>query len=111
MGVGFEILAEPARRAILDELLGGPQPVGELVRRTGLSQPNTSRHLRILREAGLVESRTAGQRRLYELRGDGFAAMAHWLTPYVRLWQAGLSSLEDRRARFGISAEETIPPS
>ena len=99
MSSGFDVLAEPARRQILDRLLGGPQPVGELVLRTGLSQPNTSRHLRILREAGLVECRPAGQRRLYAVRGDGFAAMAHWLTPYVRLWQGGLDAPEDHPDR------------
>ena len=69
-------------------------PVGELVSQTGLSQPNTSRHLRILREAGLVESRAVGQRRLYGLRGEGFAELARWLTPYVLLWQGGLDALE-----------------
>jgi DNA-binding transcriptional ArsR family regulator len=90
----FDVVAEAARRQILDVLLAGPQPVGELVSQTGLSQPNTSRHLRILREAGLVESRAVGQRRLYGLRGDGFAEIARWLTPYVLLWQGGLDALE-----------------
>jgi DNA-binding transcriptional ArsR family regulator len=90
----FDAVAEPARREILDALLDGPRAVGELVAQTGLSQPNTSRHLRILREAGLVESRAVGQRRLYELRGEGFAELARWLTPYVLLWQGGLDALE-----------------
>jgi DNA-binding transcriptional ArsR family regulator len=96
----FEVVAEPARREILDRLIAGPRAVGELVAQTGLSQPNTSRHLRILREAGLVESRAAGQRRLYALRGEGFSELARWLTPYVLLWQGGLDALErhlDRR--------------
>src|ERR1019366_8386679 len=60
----------------------------------GMSQPNTSRHLRVLREAGLVESQAAGRRRLYALRGAGFAELARWLTPYVLLWQGGLDALE-----------------
>jgi DNA-binding transcriptional ArsR family regulator len=90
----FEMVAEPSRRAILDLLLKGPRPVGELSRETGLSQPNTSRHLRVLREAGLVESRPDGQRRLYALRGEGFADLARWLAPYVVLWQRGLEALE-----------------
>jgi DNA-binding transcriptional ArsR family regulator len=90
----FDVVAEPARREILDALLGGPRAVGELVSHTELSQPNTSRHLRILRDAGLVESRAVGQRRLYALRGEGFAELARWLTPYVLLWQGGLDALE-----------------
>jgi DNA-binding transcriptional ArsR family regulator len=90
----FDVVAEPARRQILDLLLGNASTVGELVSATGLSQPNTSRHLRILREAGLVESRAAGQRRVYELRGEGFAELARWLTPYALLWQGGLDALE-----------------
>lgn len=90
----FDVVAEPARREILDLLIRGPRAVGELVSATGLSQPNTSRHLRILRDAGLVESRTLGQRRLYALRGEGFAELARWLTPYVLLWQGGLDALE-----------------
>ena len=95
----FEVVSEPGRREILDLLLVGPRAVGELVRETGLSQPNTSRHLRILREAGLVESRAVGQRRLYTLRGDGFAELARWLTPYVLLWQGGLDALEGHLER------------
>jgi DNA-binding transcriptional ArsR family regulator len=90
----FGVIAEPARRKLLDQLLDGPRPVGELALGAGLSQPNTSRHLRVLREAGLVESRVAGRRRLYALRGDGFAELARWLTPYVLLWQRGLAALE-----------------
>jgi DNA-binding transcriptional ArsR family regulator len=94
MTTTFEVVAEPARREILDLLLGGPRAVGELVAHTGLSQPNTSRHLRILRDAGLVESHAAGQRRIYGLRGEGFAELARWLTPYVLLWRDGLDALE-----------------
>jgi DNA-binding transcriptional ArsR family regulator len=90
----FEVVAEPARREILDLLIDGPRPVGELVLRTGLSQPNTSRHLRILREAGLVSSSRDGQRRLYELRASGFTQFERWLDPYRRLWQSGLDALE-----------------
>jgi DNA-binding transcriptional ArsR family regulator len=94
MTTTFEVLAEPARRAILDQLIDGPRPVGELVKRTGLSQPNTSRHLRILREAGLVESNPQGQRRLYELRPGGLAELERWLAPYRRLWRGSLDALE-----------------
>ena len=90
----FEVLAEPARREILDVLMRGPRPVGELASTTGLSQPNTSRHLRILREAELVESHSEGQRRMYTLRGEGFAELARWLAPYVQLWRGSLDALE-----------------
>jgi DNA-binding transcriptional ArsR family regulator len=90
----FEVIADPARRQILDLLLGTSRTVGELVAETGLSQPNTSRHLRIMREAGVVESRAAGQRRVYALRGDGFAELVRWLTPYALLWQGGIEALE-----------------
>ncbi len=90
----FDVVADPARRSLLEALLAGPRPVGELARATGLSQPNTSRHLRLLREAGLVERSADGQRRLYALRGEGFADIARWLTPYVVLWRQGLNALE-----------------
>jgi DNA-binding transcriptional ArsR family regulator len=96
----FDVVAEPARREILDILIHGPRAVGELVAETGLSQPNTSRHLRILREAGLVESQVAGRRRLYALRGEGFAELARWLTPYVLLWQGRLDDLEHHLDRM-----------
>jgi DNA-binding transcriptional ArsR family regulator len=89
----FEVVAEPARREILDLLAAGPMPVGEIVSATGLSQPNTSRHLRILREAGLVERRSEGQRRVYRLHAAGFAELAAWLAPYVRLWRTSLGEL------------------
>jgi DNA-binding transcriptional ArsR family regulator len=94
MTSAFEVVTEPARREILDLLIRGPRAVGELAAETGLSQPNTSRHLRILREAGMVESRAVGQRRLYGLRGEGFAELARWLTPYVLLWQGGRDALQ-----------------
>jgi DNA-binding transcriptional ArsR family regulator len=99
MASTFEVVADPARREILDLLIRGPRAVGELVAETGLSQPNTSRHLRIMRDAGLVQSRVDGQRRMYELRGQGFAELARWLTPYVLLWQGSLDALEDHLKR------------
>lgn len=90
----FDAVAEPARRGILDLLVGGPLSVGEIVEATGLSQPNASRHLRILREAALVESHPQGQRRLYELRPDGLAELFGWVAPYQRLWRGSLDKLE-----------------
>ena len=96
----FEVVADPARRRILDLLLIAPRAVGELVDETRLSQPNTSRHLRVLREAGFVESHAAGQRRVYALRGDGFAELARWLTPYVLLWQGSWEAAQDAATLF-----------
>jgi DNA-binding transcriptional ArsR family regulator len=90
----FDVVAEPARRAILDLLIDGPRAVGDLVEDSGLSQPNTSRHLRVLRDAGLVECTADGQRRLYALRAEGFAELERWLAPYRRLWRASLGALE-----------------
>jgi DNA-binding transcriptional ArsR family regulator len=106
MDSGFEVLAEPARRQILDHLLGGQQAVGDIVALTGLSQPNTSRHLRILRDAGMVECRVDGQRRLYTLRGEGFAEAARWLIPYVHIWQTSLNP----QTRFDATSEQATPP-
>ncbi len=85
----FDVVAEPARRRLLDALRQAPRPVGELAAATGLSQPSASRHLRILREAGLVTCRTAGRHRVYEVRPQGFAELADWLTPYVLLLPGG----------------------
>ena len=85
----FDVVADPARRRLLDALRQAPRPVGELAAATNLSQPSTSRHLRILREAGLVRCRTAGRHRVYEVRPQGFAELADWLTPYVLLLQRG----------------------
>jgi DNA-binding transcriptional ArsR family regulator len=92
--VGPKTRGSSARRALLDLLLDGPRPVGELVARSGLSQPNTSRHLRVLREAGLVDARPDGQRRLYALRPEGLAELVRWVAPYQRLWQSSLDALE-----------------
>ena len=90
----FEVVAEPARRRILDLLVERPLAVGEIAAATGMSQPNASRHLRILREGGLVESRPDRQRRIYELRPDGLAELMGWIGPYQRLWSRGLDALE-----------------
>jgi DNA-binding transcriptional ArsR family regulator len=90
----FDVVADGSRRRILDLLATGPRAVGEIAGETGLSQPNASRHLRILREAGLVEPRVEGQRRIYELRPAGLAELIGWVAPYQRLWQGSLDALE-----------------
>ncbi len=90
----FAVLAEPARRRVLDLLLDGPRPAGELAGLLGLSQPGTSKHLRVLRDAGLVRVRQDGQRRWYELRPDPLTEIDAWLRPYRRFWAERLDALE-----------------
>jgi DNA-binding transcriptional ArsR family regulator len=90
----FDVLAEPTRRRILDLLLERPRLVAELTSHVGLSQPGTSKHLRVLREAGLVRVRPDAQRRWYEVRAEPLAEIDAWLAPYRRLWQGSLDALE-----------------
>jgi DNA-binding transcriptional ArsR family regulator len=90
----FEVLAEPRRRQILDLLRGGERPVGELVEKLTLTQPTVSKHLRVLREAGLVEVRHDAQRRWYRLRPEPLVEIDAWLAPYRQLWTASLDALE-----------------
>lgn len=94
MATTFDVLAEPTRRRILDLLLERPRPVGELVAHTGMSQPGVSKHLRILRETGLVHVRPEAQRRVYELRPGPLVELDEWLEPYRRLWASRLDALE-----------------
>jgi DNA-binding transcriptional ArsR family regulator len=94
MGTTFDVLAEPSRRDMLDLLRDGERSVGELVERLSLSQPGVSKHLRVLREAGLVDVRPAGQRRMYVLRADPLAEVDAWLDPYRRFWSSRLDALE-----------------
>lgn len=88
------MLADPVKRRILDLLLERPRPVGELVQQLGLTQPGTSKHLRVLREAGMVQVRQDAQRRWYELRAEPLTEIDAWLRPYRRLWAASLDALE-----------------
>jgi DNA-binding transcriptional ArsR family regulator len=90
----FDVLAEPSRRDILDLLRGGERSVGDLVQQLSLSQPGVSKHLRVLREAGLVEAHPDGQRRMYELRAEPLAEIDAWLGPYRRFWSGRLDALE-----------------
>jgi DNA-binding transcriptional ArsR family regulator len=94
MTAPFEVLAEPTRRRILDLLLQRPRLVGELTEALGMSQPGTSKHLRVLREAGLVRVRPEAQRRWYELRPEPLADLDAWLMPYRRLWSERIDALE-----------------
>jgi len=90
----FEVLAEPNRRRILDLLRTQEQAVGDLVAALGLSQPGVSKHLRVLREAGLVQVRTDAQRRLYRLRTEPLREIDEWLAPYRAAWASRLDALE-----------------
>jgi DNA-binding transcriptional ArsR family regulator len=90
----FNVLAEPTRRRILDLLLDRERPVGELVKRLKLSQPGVSKHLRVLREAGLVSVRNDAQRRIYGVRPEPLEEIAEWLEPYRKLWAERLDALE-----------------
>ena len=92
--MSFAVLAEPSRRDILDLLRDGERSVGDLVDRLDLSQPGVSKHLRVLRDAGLVESRTVAQRRLYRLCPEALVEIDEWLAPYRRLWTRSLDDLE-----------------
>ena len=94
MTTTFEVLAEPTRRRILDLLRERERSVGELVSRLTISQPGVSKHLRVLREAGLVEVRTDAQRRWYGLRPEPLSEVDAWLEPYRRFWAQRLDALE-----------------
>ena len=94
MASTFAALAETRRREILDLLRAGERPVGELVQQLGLAQPTVSKHLKALREAGLVEVRHDAQRRWYRLRPGPLAEVDAWLAPYRRMWESSLDALE-----------------
>jgi DNA-binding transcriptional ArsR family regulator len=94
MAAAFEVLAEPNRRRILDLLRDTERPVGELVDHLAISQPAVSKHLRVLRQAGLVEVRTEAQRRVYRVRSAPLRDIDEWLEPYRLLWTSRLDDLE-----------------
>ena len=94
MTATFEVLAEESRRRILDVLVEGERPVGDLVEALALSQPAVSKHLKVLRDAGLVESRTEAQRRIYRVRPEPLREVDAWLAPYRRQWADHLNALE-----------------
>jgi DNA-binding transcriptional ArsR family regulator len=94
MQLVFDVLGEPNRRAILGQLAARERSVGELEERLGLSQPSISKHLRVLREAGMVNVRVDAQRRLYRVRPERLMELDEWLEPYRRLWLRSLDALE-----------------
>ena len=106
MESAFAILAEPNRRAMLSLLATSERSVGELEHQLRMSQPSVSKHLRVLREAGFVESRVDGQRRVYRLRHEPLMEVDSWLAPFRRFWSAHVDALErhlDRMERQPVS--------
>src|SRR5690348_4531953 len=109
MESSFAIVAEPNRRAILGLLLDAERSVGELGRELRLSQPAVSKHLRVLRDAGFVESRIEAQRRLYRLRPEPLMELDEWLLPFRRFWTKHLDALEQHLDRMK-KQQPTKPP-
>ena len=96
----FEIIAEPNRRAILSLLASSEQSVGEIERRLRMTQPTVSKHLRVLREAGFVESTVDAQRRLYRLNPSPFQELGEWLNQFRELWSKHVDALEKHLDRM-----------
>jgi DNA-binding transcriptional ArsR family regulator len=109
----FEIIAEPNRRAILSLLISSQQSVGEIERQLRMPQPTVSKHLRVLRDAGFVESTVDAQRRLYRLRPEPLQEVDAWLAPFRRFWSVHLNALErhlDRTDQFESRTTGTKHP-
>ena len=104
----LEVIAEPTRRRILDAVREGERSVGELVDELGMHQPGVSRHLKVLRDAGLVEVRRDAQRRLYRLRLEPLMELDEWLEPYRREWSNRLDSLERHLQRTTEPVRPTL---
>jgi DNA-binding transcriptional ArsR family regulator len=99
----FEVLAEPSRREILNLLVSAERSVGEIERQLGMPQPTVSKHLRVLREAGFVESTIDAQRRLYRLRPEPLQEVDAWLAPFRRFWSRHVDALERHLDRMDRS--------
>jgi DNA-binding transcriptional ArsR family regulator len=99
----FDIIAEPNRRAILSLLVSSPQSVGEIARQLRMPQTTVSKHLRVLREAGFVESTVDAQRRLYQLKPEPLQEVDAWLAPFRRFWSAHVDALERHLDRMDQS--------
>lgn len=99
----FDVIAEPNRRAILSLLASAEQSVGEIERRLRMPQPTVSKHLRVLREAGVVEATVDAQRRVYRLKPEQLQEIDEWLAPFRRLWSVHLDALERHLDRMAAS--------
>ncbi len=106
----FEIIAEPNRRAILSLLVSCQQSVGEIERQLGMPQPTVSKHLRVLREAGFVESMVDAQRRLYRLKPEPFQEVDAWLEQFRRFWSDHVDALERHLDRMDRSTVKKATP-
>lgn len=104
MESAFVVIAEPSRRAILGLLLDSEQSVGEIERRLRMPQPAVSKHLRVLRDAGLVEATVDAQRRVYRLRAEPLREIAEWLDPFRRSWSRHMDALERHLDRMSPPA-------
>lgn len=111
MESAFEIIAEPNRRAILGLLALSEQSVGEIERRLRMPQPTVSKHLRVLREAGFVESTVDAQRRLYRLKPGPLQEIDAWLVQFRRFWSAHVDALERHLDRINRSHASTLKKS
>ena len=105
----FEIIAEPNRRAILSLLVSSQQSVGEIERQLRMPQPTVSKHLRVLREAGFVESTVDAQRRLYRLKPEPLQELDAWLAQFRRFWSAHVDALERHLDRMDRSVDVATP--
>jgi DNA-binding transcriptional ArsR family regulator len=105
----FEIIAEPNRRAILSVLAASERSVGEIERQLHMPQPTVSKHLRVLRDAGVVEATVDAQRRLYRLKPDSLREVDAWLEPFRRLWSAHGDALEKYLDRMDSAQSKKRP--
>ena len=108
-GAIFEVLAEPRRREILDALRGGEQPVHALVVRLALSQPAVSKHLRVLRDAGLVRARRKGRSMLYRTNAEAIRPLHEWTGTFERFWKNQLDRVKERAERKSDPSKARIP--
>ena len=106
----FEIIAEPNRRAILRLLVSSQQSVGEIERELRMTQPTVSKHLRVLRETGFVESKVDAQRRIYRLKPESLQEVDAWLAPFRRFWSAHVDALERHLDRMERSSPTRATP-
>ena len=106
----FNAVAEPRRRQIIDLLAQGERPVHELVARLGLAQPQVSKHLRVLREVGLVDVRDEGRRRLYRLNGRGLKPIHDWVSAYEHTWNERFDRMDAVLADLQVEQKDTEDP-
>ena len=109
MESSFAIIAEPNRRAILSLLAASEQSVGEIEHQLGMAQTSVSKHLRVLREAGFVESRVDAQRRVYRIRPEPLLEVEEWLVPFRRFWTAHVDALERHLDRMEQAPKKRKP--